>query len=334
MRRLHRAWIALALMPLAAGMRPASAHPLVPALLDLREHADGRVAVTWKQPALRPMGSHLEPVLPARCSAEAAPLRTTEGGAAIARWTVACAPRGLVGQRVGVHGLATTGGEALLRIALADGRVVQRVQRAGDDLPRVPPWPRRIDVFRDYAALGVEHMLSGADHLCLVLGLLLLVPTTRLLVETITAFTVGHSVTLSLAVLGLVPVPAPIAEVLIALSVLALATELARGPTGPTLLRRYPWTIALVFGLLHGLGFAGALREAGLPSGEVPLALAAFNAGIEAGQLGVVVVVLLARDLAVRLVGGVPRWLAPVPAYAIGSLAAFWVFARAAQVLP
>jgi hypothetical protein len=149
----------------------------------------------------------------------------------------------------------------------------------------------------------------------------------------VTAFTLGHSITLSLAALGLVEVPARVVEVGIACTVFALAVELARDAPGPTLMRRHPGTMAAAFGLLHGLGFAAALREAGLPDGEIPLALAAFNAGIEAGQLLFVLVVLGARWTLAGAVARLPGWASRVPVYGMGSLAAFWWIARAAALL-
>jgi hydrogenase/urease accessory protein HupE len=176
----------------------------------------------------------------------------------------------------------------------------------------------------------VEHILTGPDHLLFVFGLLLLVSTSRLLLQTITAFTLGHSITLSVAALGLATVPQRPIEVLIAVSVLVLAVELARDPAHASLLRRFPWAMALLFGLLHGFGFAGALAEAGLPPGDIPLALVSFNVGIELGQLAFVGAVLV-LGVALR------RWLPSLAArsnrpaiYAMGILAAFWCYERLA----
>jgi hydrogenase/urease accessory protein HupE len=239
-----------------------------------------------------------------------------------------------VGTRVGVDGLATSRTEALARLVLADGRVVQRVLRVAEPFTIVPARPQPRVVVRDYARLGVEHILTGIDHLLFVFGLLLLAPALKALAKTITAFTVGHSVTLSLAVLGFTQVPVRPVEVAIALSVLALAVELTRDPGKPSLMRRYPWAMALVFGLLHGLGFAGALREVGLPQGEIPLALVAFNCGIEAGQVLFVSALLLVRPAVRRMGAWLPGWTEQVPVYVMGCLAAFWCFERTAALLP
>ena len=188
-----------------------------------------------------------------------------------------------------------------------------------------------------YGRLGVEHILSGFDHLLFVFGLVLLVAGRRRLVATVTAFTAGHSVTLALASLGVVHVPPAPTEAAIALSIYVLAIELTRSrgsrQKGPTWLRRSPWSMAALFGLLHGLGFAGALSEVGLPEGEIPAALLAFNVGIEIGQLAFVALVVAAGWALARLPRRLPAPLVRSPAYVIGSLAAFWFFERFAGVL-
>src|SRR5262249_12390020 len=140
---------------------------------------------------------------------------------------------------------------------------------------------------------GIEHILFGFDHLLFVLALILIVRNTRLLLLTVTAFTVAHSITLSLATLGVVHVPRPPVEACIALSILLLASEIVRSQRSqPSLTARWPWAVAFSFGLLHGLGFASALIDVGLPQGEVPLALFAFNLGVEAGQLAFIAAVV------------------------------------------
>jgi hydrogenase/urease accessory protein HupE len=308
----------------------ARAHPLAPALLELTEARDGAVDVVWRRPALGVADATVRPLLPARCRDRADRRDVAAQGAVTTRWTTECGAEGLVGGVVGVDGLGPAGAEALLRIGLADGRVVQRVLRPADASLVVPARTSPLDVLRSYAGLGVEHILTGADHLLFVFGLLLLVPGTAVLVRTITAFTVGHSVTLALVALGVARVPTRPVELLIALTVLTLAVELGRD--GPTLARRFPWAMALTFGLLHGFGFAGALRDVGLPAGDVPLALFSFNVGIEAGQLAFVAAVLLATVAVRRLRWPLPARARLVPEYAMGSLAALWCLERAAAL--
>jgi hypothetical protein len=309
----------------------AAAHPLAPALLEIRETGGGRAEMRWRPPVHVTGAARMAPVLPSHCHPTGKRLERDADLNLEVHWTVDCGSGGLTGGRISVEGLAATGAVALVRVVLVDGRVVDGVLRASDPVLLVPERPGRLDVFWTYCGLGAEHILVGPDHLLFVFGLLLLVPALRPLVQTITAFTAGHSVTLSLAVLDVARVPQNPVEVLIAATVLALALELAR-PPAPTLMRRYPWAMALAFGLLHGLGFAGALREVGLPHGAIPLALFSFNAGIEIGQLLFVLVILVARQLLASRLERLPRWARRAPIYAMGSLAAFWCVERAAAL--
>jgi hydrogenase/urease accessory protein HupE len=308
----------------------ARAHALDPALLEIVEHEGGRCEVTWRSSLYRARGTAVEPMLPTHCRRMGAPVATESPQDVTVRWTVDCGPGGLIGQEVGFRGLGPARTDALVRVELADGRLVRGVVRASEPTLKVPKRPRRFDVLLDYGRLGVAHILGGPDHLLFVLGLVLLVPGWRRLLATVTAFTLGHSITLSAATLDLVHLPSRLAELLIAMTVLALAVELSRAPT-PSALRRRPAVMAAAFGLLHGLGFAAALREIGLPGGEIPLALLAFNAGVEGGQLIFIAVVLASGRLLVRL--PLPRWAAQIPVYAMGSLAALWCFERIAALI-
>lgn len=187
---------------------------------------------------------------------------------------------------------------------------------------------------RRYTTLGVEHILEGFDHLLFVLALLLIVSDRWLLIKTITAFTLAHSITLAIATLGYVNFPSRPVEAAIALSIVFLALEILhqrRGHSGLT--HRAPWIVAFGFGLLHGLGFAGALSEIGLAEGEIPVALLFFNVGVELGQLLFVLVVLIIRWLLEQLNPPRPAWTAIVPAYLIGVTAMFWLLERVGAML-
>jgi hypothetical protein len=191
--------------------------------------------------------------------------------------------------------------------------------------------PGAWEVAGTYLALGVEHIALGIDHLLFVLGLLWVVEGARRLVATITAFTVAHSVTLAASALGWVRLAQQPVEAAIALSIVFVAGEIAHARQGrPGLAHRAPWLVAGAFGLLHGFGFAGALREVGLPENAIPLALACFNVGVELGQLAAIALALGLAALARRARLPRPPWAWRVPAYAIGSLAAFWTFERIA----
>jgi hydrogenase/urease accessory protein HupE len=314
------------------GALASSAHPLAPALLELTERNGGEVDVLWKRSSLSVPGSNIQPIVPENCPSKAQPTYEEQGVAVLVRWTIDCGDQGLVGQPVRIDGLGPAKIDTLVRIELSDGRKIQRVLRRSEPSMIVPAKASRWNVFADYLSIGFEHILSGPDHLLFVLGLFLLCAATRSLIQTITSFTVGHSVTLSLAALGYAQFsPGPI-EFLIAASVLLLAVELARDESKETLMRRHPWPIALLFGLLHGMGFAGALREIGLPQGEIPMALFSFNVGIELGQLVFVIglVVVSATLTRIELPIPLPRRLA---IYGMGSMAAFWTFERIAAIL-
>lgn len=323
----------LVVLAVASLAGPAAAHRLAPSLLELVEGEAGAVAVVWKTPLQQPRGSDVRPELPEHCRPEALPRAERDGTGVVVRFTVQCGEEGLVGHEVAVRGLDVSGTNALVRVALADGRSVRAVLHGGAPSLMVPeresPWA----VARGYARLGIGHIAGGFDHLLFVLGLVLLVGGGRLLLYTITAFTVGHSVTLSLAVLGFVAFPSALVEIVIAATIFAVGLELTREAGEPSLMRRWPWLVAGGFGLLHGLGFAGALTEIGLPAGEIPLALLAFNVGIEVGQLVFVAMTLLA-GLALRpVLRAGPALLSRLPAYGIGGLSAYWCIERTLAVV-
>jgi len=250
-------------------------------------------------------------------------------GAEIKRWTIRV-PHGLDGWNVTVHGLPSTMVDVLVRVALADGRVVSRVLRP--DAPAFVFHTSDIGpASGGYFRLSVEHILFGVDHLLFVLALVLIVRGVGLLVKTITAFTVAHSITLGLATLGYVHVPSAPVEATIALSIVFVASEILRSRRGERgLTERAPWLVAGTFGLLHGFGFAGALSQVGLPANDIPLALLFFNLGVEAGQLAFVVVALGVIGLLRRI--RLPEWTPILPPYAIGSIAMFWVIQRTAAI--
>ena len=180
-----------------------------------------------------------------------------------------------------------------------------------------------------YTVLGVEHILGGIDHLLFVLALLLIVRGGKRIVVTITAFTVAHSITLVSASLGLVAVPGPPVEAIIALSIIFVASEVVHGLQGKAgLTARAPWIVAFSFGLLHGFGFAGALAEVGLPQVDIPIALLMFNVGVEIGQLLFVAACLLIAGIANRVFPRSLAWVSPLAAYAIGTVATFWTIER------
>lgn len=325
---------ALCALLLLAGAQAVLAHPLAPALLELRETAVDRYTLSWRTSVVRVRGAELTPQWPASCTARSsAEVSVVDGDALMQRWTLDC-PGGLVGRDLGVRGLAHSGINVILRIEPRLGAATQTLLDARRPQFTVPPPAAASPVFLRYLGLGVEHLLLGPDHLLFVLGLLLLVRGPRRLGLTVTAFTLGHSLTLGLATLGFVRVNPALAELAIAASLLALAVAAARPTDAPaSLLARRPWRVACAFGLVHGLGFAGALAQIGLPQRELPQALLAFNLGIELGQLLVIGAVLAVAWVAAArgLAGRIP--VMRLAAYLIGVPAAAWCLERTAGLL-
>lgn len=328
---------ALLLLSLLSSMlaTPAQAHLLAPALLEMTQTAPGDYTVHWRVSALGTQRLSLRPRLPASCTESAAEQATPRGANAIDLvWSASCTPADLAGATLAVDGLAGSGVSVIVRIATPPSPPAQALLDEAHPSFTLGAAASAAAVFGSYLQLGAGHLLAGVDHLLFLLGLLLLVRNHRMLIATVTAFTLGHSVTLTLATLGIVRLPQALAELAIAATIIALAQQLAR-PAGATATRftRQPWLMAFVFGLLHGLGFAGALAEIGLPQQDLPLALFAFNAGIELAQLAVIAaaLTLAAWWRRLPLTPLAPRnLLRGAAAYAIGALAALWCCERAA----
>lgn len=235
----------------------------------------------------------------------------------------------LQGQTLEVTGLTKTNTEVLLRITYLSGRTV--VHRLTPDNPvfKIKSEGSWQQVAATYFVLGVEHIWFGWDHLLFVFVLLLLVPTLGKLVSTITAFTLAHSITLILAALNWLKLPVPPVEACIALSIVFVASEIIKQQQGKTCFTvQNPWLVAFGFGLLHGLGFAAALTEIGLPHSAVIAALLMFNLGVEVGQLVFVAALAGAWWACAKYLRSLSNWGVRVAAYGVGSLAAFWVLER------
>jgi len=309
-----------------------NAHPLAPSLLEITQVSQRQAEVKWKLPIQGVPGSTLSPQLPAHCTQSGVIGIQKIGTAIIRHWEVYC-DSPLVGSTINVNGIAESKASVILRIFLQDGRKLSTVLTSDKSSFVIPDRNSPLAVAWSYLDLGFEHILKGLDHLLFILGLMLLVSNRRQLLLTITAFTVGHSITLSIAVLRIVKIPQAPVEVLIALSIFILAVELTRDQKfAPTLMHRYPWVIALAFGLLHGLGFAGALSQIGLPVGEIPLALFAFNVGIEVGQLLFVVIILTFQVMIKYTPVPIPARSVLVPTYLIGGLSVYWIFDRVSGI--
>ncbi len=324
---MRRAWQLLVVAAcLLLTLSYASAHELRPGYLEVLETAASEYRVRWKAPVSKGRPLAVEPGFPSTCETHGGASRSSAGGMLSSEGTLRC-ERSLAGRRIDLKGLDATLTDVLVRVISSDGR--SQTLRATPDAPIVQ-WPAELStrgVMRTYFVLGVEHILSGWDHLLFVLALVLLISGVRRLIETITAFTLAHSITLLAASLGWVTLPSAPVEAVIALSIVFLANEVANKRRGVRRMsQRRPWVVAFVFGLLHGFGFAGALASIGLPRNDIPVALLSFNLGVEAGQLMFLAGVLLVLGLLTRL-----NWRQAfdrLASYGIGITASFWLLQR------
>jgi hypothetical protein len=312
-------WL-LVVFALVSSLAPgiSRAHEMTMAEMEVRETAQGDFFWQWSaQNDKRPMGDDLAPRWPEACRAEAN--------------VVHCGSAGLNGT-LSIDGVGKRYSAAIVKIYWLNGE--SRVLTFTSAQPSTTLYGGADDrrgkreIARAYTMLGVEHILSGFDHLLFVAGLLFLVGFRRRLVGTISAFTLAHSLTLACSVLGWITLrPAPV-EASIALSIVLVASEALR--QRDTLARRMPALVSFLFGLVHGLGFAGALKNVGLPQSHLPLALLCFNVGVEIGQLLTVLVAYAMVRIPLS-----QRWLGPArrPAlYAIGVIAAYWSWLRIAAL--
>ncbi|WP_193165005.1 HupE/UreJ family protein [Microbulbifer hainanensis] len=322
---------------------PLFSHELRPAYLQIEQTSAGEFAVTWRVPARGELRLAMNVRFDDSVVAIAAPQAQLVNGFYAETWKIRHA-HDLAGVTINIDGLQQTMTDALARITWLDGR--EQVLRLLPDQPQftVDGKAGNGQVAGTYFALGVEHILLGIDHLLFVLALILLVTGGRQLLGTITAFTLAHSITLAAAVLGIVSVHQAPVEAVIALSIVFVATEILHKLRGrSTLAIRKPWLVAFGFGLLHGLGFAGALADIGVPQDAIPLSLAMFNIGVEAGQL-LFIVAVTGLFVLFRRLPPVQQWqqysnesaavaVAWPVSYLVGGLAAWWLIERTVSMM-
>jgi hydrogenase/urease accessory protein HupE len=310
----------------------ARAHENLPAFLEIAEQQRGVYRVYWRVPAVEGVPPAILFSTPDGCREIAVAVPPQTPGSFVRAWTMEC-PGGIAGRKIEIAGLRLTLLDALVKIRYRDGTSVSRILRPAEPSFVPAAGATGADAW-GYLRLGIEHILYGLDHLFFVFGLLLIVRGTKLMLKTISAFTVAHTITLGLATLGVVRVPVAPTEAVIALSIVFLGSELAlrrRGIVGLTY--RKPWLVAFAFGLLHGFGFAGTLARIGIPHAEISLALLLFNCGVEIGQVAFVIAFVAfaasLHDLNVRW----PRWTREALPYAFGATSACWFLQRCASLL-
>lgn len=311
-----------------------AADDLRPASLSFKQLDDRQTEVSWRLPIKNNQRAPMSPTLDQSATYVGTPQSRLLDNVYSQRWVIE-REEGLQGLHLYIEGLKGDSRDVIVRVLNSQGQV-QFTQILNTETPaltlNLPETPKLEHVGWSYLYFGLEHILEGFDHLLFVFALLLIVGDWRRLVITITCFTLAHSMTLIPGALGWVQLPGPPVESVIALSIMFLARELIciqRGHTSFT--ARQPWLVAFAFGLLHGLGFAGALRDIGLPEGELLLALLSFNVGVELGQLVFVAAVMLCLRALKLLTVTWPRWVYLMPAYCIGTISCYWFVERLAQ---
>ncbi len=305
------------------------AHELQPGLLEIRQLSSDQYEVSWRAPTYFNKPHPASLLLPKQWETVGKPSVRNLPDSKLHRRVVRVPQGDITGSIIRFVDLEATITDVFVRVYWLDGSKTSAIARPNQTRVTIVGNKTSWQVFVDYLVLGIDHILSGFDHLTFVFVLLLMVVGWRKLVATITSFTIAHSMTLAAVTLGFVWVPGPPVEAVIALSILFLASELAKINRGESsLTAQYPWVVAFIFGLLHGFGFAGALSDIGLPENEIPLSLLSFNIGVELGQLlfvgGVLVVITFLKKIRVSW----PVWSYQVPVYAIGSVASFWLIQR------
>ena len=310
---------------------PAWAHESRPLYLEIKETAPNHFSVLWRTPTMAVMRLPVVLQLPKDLQDDKPPIQQDLTDSHLERHFIDAGPGGLAGKRIEFVGLQGTIADVLVRVEMLDGRKFTTIVRSSQPWVEIAAAQSTWAVAGTFIVQGIRHILFGADHMLFVLGLLLIVKDRWMLLKTVTAFTVAHSITLAIATLGYAEVPMVPLNAAIALSILFLGPEIVRcwrGETSFTI--RHPWVVAFAFGLLHGFGFASALTSAGLPRHDLPLALFTFNVGVEIGQISFVVLILLLERSFQILEVRWPRWIRAVPGYTVGSLGAFWTIQRVA----
>jgi len=324
-------WLLMVLAALTA--LPLSAHELRPSVVELREVEPGVYMMDWKVTLAVGSGaalaSRLEPVIPENCAFDGEPVKRIQAAALMGRANLACEGPPAGGQ----FGLSELLGksDAIARFVPLEEPTQSFRLTADGPSAIILAEPDMVSVLFDYFIIGAEHIVFGWDHLLFVIALVLLVRNPWPVVKAATAFTVAHSITLVATILGYSGLPGRPVEMLIALSIVFLAVEVAivlRDPEKRTLTRTYPWAVAFAFGLVHGFGFAGALADIGLPQTQLATALFAFNVGVEAGQLLVVGITLAVLAGLARMPDQTQGQALKLTTYVIGTIGSFWLIER------
>lgn len=307
----------------------ASGHESQPGTLEIKQLATERYEVTWRAPIYygKPHPARLQ--LPTDWKNIVQPTERRQVDSIVFHRVVAVGSKSIEGKMISFPGLESTTTDVFVRLTRLDGTMMTAVVRPTKPYVELRGERSWSATAIEYIALGFHHIMQGVDHLLFVLGLMLIVQCRMMLLKTITAFTVAHSITLEISTLGYASAPLPLLNTAVALSILFLGPEIVRSWRGGTSLTiQYPWVVAFMFGLLHGFGFASGLSITGMPSAELPWALLFFNVGVELGQLAFVFTALaLTRSFNILDIRW-PQWAKALPGYTVGSLGAYWTIQR------
>lgn len=321
-----------ALLVLLCGMAfglPAMPHEVRPAYLEIRQTGSASYTITWKQPTMGNMAIHLVPHLSNGWLEDPPTDQYLAAGSLIRTWIVKDKSESLSGQTISIEGLEGTITDVFVRVRLANEAGFDAIIRPDAPTLKISLANHTRLSLAGFLSLGFEHILSGPDHLAFVLGLLLIVRDRWMLLKTVSAFTLAHSLTLAATSLGLITASTDLLNALIALSILFLAREVLRiQASGTSLTIRHPWVVAFLFGLVHGMGFASGLTSLALEQNMLVGALLFFNIGVELGQLAFIALVLVLYGLLTFIPIRWPQTVVRVPPYVIGALGAMWAIEK------
>lgn len=324
-------WIRIVLVGVVMLLTTLSyGHEVRPARLVIQQKTDSTYHISWKLPTIKEGVLRLSPDFKANHDVVDNDRPRDLGDAYVTAWTIQ-PYESLEGSEVVIQGLENTITDVFVTVKLINGNEDSFLIRPANPKFQILSNRTEIEVIKEYVILGVEHIWMGYDHLLFVLCLVWLITGFKKLIKTITAFTIAHSITLGVSVLGWISLPSAPVEAVIALSILFLAIEIVQklnNSNNKSFTAKHPWLVALIFGLLHGFGFAGALTEVGLPNNAIPIALLGFNLGVEIGQVIFIIAIISLMYLLNKLIKNMPSLLPHIAIYAIGSLASFWLIER------
>jgi hydrogenase/urease accessory protein HupE len=305
----------------------ANAHEVRPAYLSIAEDSTAEFTVIWKQPILDGKRLRIEPMFPEICI-KSNPKRSIENSTVIEKFNLKC---GLIKGEIVISGLEQTMTDVIIKIDYLSGKRNTSLIKPNE--PKFILGTKTSIIDNNYLSIGIDHILRGWDHLLFIIGLVLLI-NRRQILGVATAFTIAHSLTLGLAAFSIINLPSQPVEILIAMSIVLLGVEIMRKKSGVTSISsKHPYIIALMIGLIHGCGFAGALADIGLPKGMELFSLLLFNLGVELGQFAIIGLTILTLTILARVSNNLRKNSEIILTYGISSIGMFWIIERVSDYI-